>query len=96
MTQVTDTVRNGVDTQRLYAGHCGHLLTAAFLKSLPEGVDPCGERGEYHTFVYDGPAFRRPVPFALGELHPHAPFLFQELLPGGAGVHQEERQAAQV
>jgi uncharacterized protein (TIGR00290 family) len=38
----------------------------AMLAGLP-GVDPCGERGEYHTFVYDGPGFRAPVPFALGE-----------------------------
>ncbi|MFQ5875622.1 MAG: ATP-binding protein, partial [Dehalococcoidia bacterium] len=39
-----------------------------FLKDLPEDVDPCGENGEFHSFVYDGPIFSRPVPFSLGEI----------------------------
>jgi uncharacterized protein (TIGR00290 family) len=70
-----------VDTQRLSARHCGQLLTPAFRDSLPEGVDPCGERGEYHSFTFDGPPFRRPVPFRAGELHVQDPFVFQELYP---------------
>jgi uncharacterized protein (TIGR00290 family) len=45
---------------------CGRLLDASFLADLPPGVDPCGERGEYHSFVFDGPVFRQPVPFATG------------------------------
>jgi diphthamide synthase (EF-2-diphthine--ammonia ligase) len=44
-------------------------------------VDPCGERGEYHSFTFDGPLFRRPVPYRLGDVHHHAPFAFQELYP---------------
>jgi uncharacterized protein (TIGR00290 family) len=85
-----------VDTQRLSEAHCGQVLTPAFRDSLPAGADPCGERGEYHSFVFDGPAFRRPVAFTLGKLHQHAPFLFQELFPGefGALPHTEERQPA--
>jgi uncharacterized protein (TIGR00290 family) len=74
-----------VDTGRLTEGHCGRLLTPAFRDSLPEGVDPCGERGEYHSFAFDGPPFRRPVPYTLGEAHRHGPFLFRELYPGHAG-----------
>ena len=70
-----------VDAARLTEGHCGRLLTPTFRASLPEGVDPCGERGEYHTFAFDGPPFRHPVPYALGEVHRHAPFAFQELYP---------------
>jgi uncharacterized protein (TIGR00290 family) len=70
-----------VDGQRLSAGHCGQLLTAGFLDSLPAGVDPCGERGEYHSFVFAGPLFRHPVWFRRGELHRQDPFLFQELYP---------------
>lgn len=42
---------------------CGRELDAAFLAGLPPGVDPCGENGEYHSFVYDGPGFAAPVPF---------------------------------
>jgi uncharacterized protein (TIGR00290 family) len=70
-----------VDIERLTEGHCGRLLTAAFRDSLPGGVDPCGERGEYHSFAFDGPGFRRPVPYTLGEVHRHPPFAFQELYP---------------
>jgi uncharacterized protein (TIGR00290 family) len=70
-----------VDTQRLSEAHCGQRLTPGFLASLPEGVDPCGERGEYHSFTFDGPPFRRPVSFRLGTLHRQDPFVFQELYP---------------
>jgi diphthamide synthase (EF-2-diphthine--ammonia ligase) len=75
-----------VDTERLTEGHCGQLLTPAFRASLPTGVDPCGERGEYHSFTFEGPAFRRRVRFTLGEVHRHEPFAFQELLPGDAAT----------
>jgi uncharacterized protein (TIGR00290 family) len=68
-----------VDGQRLNAGHCGRPLTVDFVASLPAGADPCGERGEYHSFTFDGPSFRRPIPFTLGELHHQEPFIFQEL-----------------
>jgi uncharacterized protein (TIGR00290 family) len=72
-----------VDTQRLPVESCGRGLTPAFRDSLPEGVDPCGERGEYHSFAFDGPLFRRPVPHRVGELHLHQPFAFRELYPDG-------------
>ena len=70
-----------IDSQRLTGNHCGQLLTPAFRASLPDGVDPCGERGEYHSFVFDGPLFGRPVPFRLGDAHHHPPFVFRELHP---------------
>jgi uncharacterized protein (TIGR00290 family) len=73
-----------VDTKRLGAEHCGQPLTAAFRNALPAGVDPCGERGEYHSFTFDGPLFRRRVPFRLGDVHRQDPFAFQELYPEGA------------
>src|SRR5690554_2889731 len=44
----------------------GRSFNAAFLESLPVGVDPCGENGEFHTFVYDGPNFRYPIAFKRG------------------------------
>lgn len=50
---------------------CGRIIDKDFLKELPEGVDPCGENGEFHTFVFDGPIFRRPVDFKRGELVQH-------------------------
>jgi uncharacterized protein (TIGR00290 family) len=56
-----------VDSTRLDQQFCGRLIDAAFLNDLPDGVDPCGENGEYHSFVVDGPLFRHPVPYQLGE-----------------------------
>lgn len=47
--------------------YCGHLFNEDFLNSLPAETDPCGENGEFHTFVYDGPLFSFPVPFTRGE-----------------------------
>lgn len=49
-------------------GHlCGKVIDADFADGLPEGVDPCGENGEFHTFVFDGPVFKQPVRFSTGE-----------------------------
>lgn len=45
----------------------GRTIDRAFVEALPVGVDPNGENGEYHTFCYDGPLFRTPVPYRLGE-----------------------------
>jgi len=46
----------------------GKTIDRTFLESLREGIDPCGENGEFHTFVYDGPIFKRKVEFDLGEI----------------------------
>jgi uncharacterized protein (TIGR00290 family) len=56
-----------VNAKHLDASFAGRPLDYDFLRDLPPGVDPCGENGEYHSFVYDGPSFRRPVRFAAGE-----------------------------
>ena len=50
-----------VDGRHLDASYAGRLFDQAFVDSLPHGVDACGENGEFHTFVYDGPAFSQPV-----------------------------------
>ncbi len=47
---------------------CGRILDMDFLKELPAHVDPCGENGEFHTFVFDGPNFRKPINFEIGEV----------------------------
>jgi uncharacterized protein (TIGR00290 family) len=56
-----------VDTQALDASFAGRDFDRALLNDLPPGADPCGENGEFHTFVQDGPGFARPVPLRLGE-----------------------------
>jgi len=55
-----------VDTQLLDGGFAGRYIDESFLESLPEGVDPSGENGEFHSFVFDGPMFTRPVSFRKG------------------------------
>ena len=56
-----------VDTAQAPSWLVGREFSEELLESLPSSVDPCGERGEFHTFVYDGPLFTQPVRFSLGE-----------------------------
>jgi len=56
-----------VDSKTLDKSFAGKTIDDDFISSLPANVDPCGENGEFHTFVYDGPNFTQPVEFALGE-----------------------------
>lgn len=70
-----------VDPKQLPASFAGREFDAALLGDLPAGVDPCGERGEFHTFAYDGPMFRRPVPVLTGEIVERDGFVFADLLP---------------
>ncbi len=56
-----------VDTWKLSPEFSGMEFDSQFLNKLPEGVDPCGENGEFHTFVYDGPIFKKKVGFRRGE-----------------------------
>jgi diphthamide synthase (EF-2-diphthine--ammonia ligase) len=70
-----------VDPKQLAPAFVGREFDGALLDELPAGVDPCGERGEFHTFAYDGPMFRRPVPVRLGEKVERDGFAFADLLP---------------
>jgi len=57
-----------VDTEALDGGFSGREYDEVFLADLPENVDPCGENGEFHSFVYDGPVFREPIRWTRGEV----------------------------
>lgn len=57
-----------VHAGKLDQSFVGRELDLSFLNDLPAGVDPCGEHGEYHTFVYDGPIFSAPITFKKGEI----------------------------
>ena len=70
-----------VDPRVLDARFAGRAFDAALLADLPAGVDPCGERGEFHTFAWDGPMFRQPVTVAPGETVPRDGFVFADLVP---------------
>lgn len=56
-----------VNSAHLDASFCGRVLDRAFVDDLPSGVDPCGENGEFHTFVYQAPYFSAPIPVQVGE-----------------------------
>jgi uncharacterized protein (TIGR00290 family) len=56
-----------VDSSQLDSSFLGREFDDELLQDLPEGVDPCGENGEFHTFVYNGPLFEQPVDFQLEE-----------------------------
>lgn len=70
-----------VDPRVLPAAFAGRAFDAELLSDLPAGVDPCGERGEFHTFVTDGPMFRQPVRCAPGEIVERDGFVYADLLP---------------
>jgi uncharacterized protein (TIGR00290 family) len=75
-----------VDPRQLDPAYCGREFDAALLASLPATVDPCGENGEFHTFVYDGPIFSSPVPVARGVRVERSGFWFCDLTLGGPGT----------
>ncbi|MBI9052708.1 MAG: diphthine--ammonia ligase [Bacteroidales bacterium] len=56
-----------VDARQLGESFAGRIFDESFLNDLPDGVDPCGENGEFHSFVFDGPIFKNPIPFTIGE-----------------------------
>lgn len=57
-----------VNEKFLDRSFCGRLIDASFVRDLPPGVDVCGENGEYHSFVFDGPIFNYPIPYTKGEI----------------------------
>jgi uncharacterized protein (TIGR00290 family) len=57
-----------VDETQLDPGFAGHAFDRTLLDALPASVDPCGENGEFHTFVHGGPIFARPIAIARGEI----------------------------
>ncbi len=68
-----------VDPRRLPAPFAGREFGAEFLAALPAGVDPCGENGEFHTCVTEGPMFREPVRTVAGETLVREGFVFADL-----------------
>lgn len=68
-----------VDPRQLPGAFCGHDFDASFLDNLPPQVDPCGERGEFHTCAYAGPCFSKPIPVEFGEIVHRGGFVFADL-----------------
>ncbi|WP_343117046.1 ATP-binding protein [Ostreiculturibacter nitratireducens] len=72
-----------VDPRHLDASFAGRKFDAALLADLPDAVDPCGERGEFHTAVVAGPMFSAPIPVRNGEVVTRDGFVFADLIPEG-------------
>lgn len=68
-----------VDPRVLDSRFAGREFDAALLADLPPSVDPCGERGEFHTFAYDGPMFAHAIPIDSGDVVRRDGFVFQDL-----------------
>lgn len=68
-----------VDTKQLPSAFAGREFDADLLRDLPAGIDPCAERGEFHTCVYDGPMFNAPVSLRNGEIVNRDGFVFTDL-----------------
>ncbi|HEX6988529.1 MAG TPA: ATP-binding protein [Bacillota bacterium] len=72
-----------VDPTRLDPAFAGRDFDDRLLADLPPDVDPCGERGEFHTFVWDGPLFDHPIAIRTGRVVQRDGFVFCDLVPAG-------------
>ena len=70
-----------VDSKQLEPRFSGREFDEALLADLPAGVDPCGENGEFHSFVYGGPMFREPLAIESGEIRDVNGFVYADLTP---------------
>ncbi|MDH2900128.1 MAG: diphthine--ammonia ligase [archaeon] len=70
-----------VDPKKLDPEFCGRDYDHEFLSDIPESVDPCGENGEFHTFVYGGPIFKEKVQVMVGDIVEREGFYFADILP---------------
>jgi uncharacterized protein (TIGR00290 family) len=70
-----------VDPRHLDPAFAGRDFDRQLLRELPSTVDPCGENGEFHTFVYDGPMFDGPIPLTVGDTIHRDSFVYADLLP---------------
>jgi uncharacterized protein (TIGR00290 family) len=69
-----------IDSKKLSRDFAGRELNESFFRDLPDDVDPCGENGEFHTFVYDGPIFSHSIPLQRGEIVERDGHYFCDLL----------------
>lgn len=79
----TRAILTCVDPKQVPAELAGRDYDPSLLADLPEGADPCGENGEFHTFVTDGPAFAAPIAVERGEVTERGGFVYADLVPVG-------------
>ena len=74
------TIITCVDPKQLDPSFVGREYTEQFLAQLPETVDPCGENGEFHSFVYDAPIFKQPIDVQVTEVVEREGFVFADVV----------------
>jgi len=85
-----------VDGKTLGEPFAGRALDEALARDFPAGVDPCGENGEYHSFVYDGPVFARAVPVAVGEIVMRDSRFYADLVPDSGQADKRMMSRADI
>jgi diphthamide synthase (EF-2-diphthine--ammonia ligase) len=70
-----------IDPNKLDASFAGREFDSAFIQDLPPAADPCGENGEFHSFVYDAPVFSGPIAVRTGQIVEREGFVFADVLP---------------
>lgn len=75
-----------IDQAQLEGRFVGRSFDAGLLAELPPGVDPCGENGEFHTFVWDGPGFASPIEIEIGQVVERDGFAFCDLSEASVGL----------
>jgi len=78
-----------VDPKQIDRALAGRRYDAALLAELPRNADPCGENGEFHTFVFDGPMFERGLEVEVGEVVEREGFVYADVLPAVGAVPQD-------
>ena len=81
-----------VDSAQLDGSFAGRAFDEALLRDLPATADPCGENGEFHTFVHDGPIFQKPVSCDVGRIVRRGNFHFADLRPGTPNLKGGKRK----
>ena len=75
-----------VDSRQLDPSFAGREFDTALLRDLPPSIDPCGENGEFHSCVYDGPMFSRPIALDAGEIIDRDGFIYADFAPTGVDL----------
>jgi len=75
------TIITCIDPRKVPEEYAGREFNENFLTSLPETIDPCGENGEFHSFVFDGPMFKEKIAISVGEIVNRDGFVFADILP---------------
>jgi diphthamide synthase (EF-2-diphthine--ammonia ligase) len=83
-----------IDTKQIGAEFAGREFDAQLVADLPVPADPCGENGEFHSFVFAGPMFTKPIPVEVGEIITRDHFVYADLLPSNAKKQSSTEQLA--